>query len=103
MGKRPDYAGAVQAAASTVTAPEPACPGCAAEQSFWMGHEIRGVYDGVLYWSCMKCGLAWNRWTREGQRDRLYFAGEQFVREHNAERLVGRGPLELLEGCDDER
>jgi hypothetical protein len=27
-----------------------------------VGVEIRGVYDGVLYWSCPGCGWAWHRW-----------------------------------------
>jgi hypothetical protein len=27
-----------------------------------MGHQITGVYDGVLYWSCPDCGGMWNRW-----------------------------------------
>lgn len=32
-----------------------------------IGHEIQGVYDGVLFWSCPDCGIAWPRWT-EGTR-----------------------------------
>ena len=28
-----------------------------------MGHEVSGVYDGILFWSCPDCGLAWPRWT----------------------------------------
>lgn len=31
-----------------------------------MGHEIWGVYDGVLFWSCPDCGKAWPRWTDGG-------------------------------------
>lgn len=27
-----------------------------------IGHEVRGVYDGVLYWSCPECGGKWHRW-----------------------------------------
>lgn len=26
------------------------------------GHEIFGVYDGILFWSCPDCGKAWHRW-----------------------------------------
>lgn len=28
-----------------------------------MGHEVRGVYDGVLFWSCPDCQMAWPRWN----------------------------------------
>lgn len=27
-----------------------------------IGVEIRGVYDGVLYWQCPDCGGKWHRW-----------------------------------------
>lgn len=27
-----------------------------------IGIQIRGVYDGVLYWQCPDCGGMWNRW-----------------------------------------
>jgi hypothetical protein len=27
-----------------------------------IGQEIRGVYDGVLFWSCPDCGGTWHRW-----------------------------------------
>lgn len=46
-----------------------------------IGHEIRGVYDGVLYWSCPDCGEAWQRFTYGG---RLTHAGERYVEQHNA-------------------
>jgi hypothetical protein len=26
-----------------------------------IGVEIRGVYDGILYWECPDCGFAWAR------------------------------------------
>lgn len=26
-----------------------------------IGHEVPGVYDGVLYWRCPDCGAAWPR------------------------------------------
>lgn len=32
------------------------------------GHEIRGVYDGVLYWSCPHCRGAWHYWTPDWGR-----------------------------------
>lgn len=27
-----------------------------------IGIEIKGVYDGVLYWQCPDCGHQWHRW-----------------------------------------
>lgn len=32
-----------------------------------IGVEVRGVYDGVLYWQCDYCGHAWQRWP-DGSR-----------------------------------
>lgn len=26
-----------------------------------IGVEVRGVYDGILYWRCPQCGGAWHR------------------------------------------
>ena len=26
-----------------------------------MGNEVRGVYDGILFWSCENCDYAWPR------------------------------------------
>jgi hypothetical protein len=43
------------------------------EATHWrreIGHEISGVYDGVLFWSCPDCGKAWERWTAPGWRSR---------------------------------
>ena len=58
---------------------------CPVEQ--WIGHEIRGVYDGVLFWSCARCGEVWNRWHVDHPRwDRaehyiaIYRAGQESVR-----------------------
>jgi hypothetical protein len=45
-----------------------------------VGHEIRGVYDGVLFWSCPDCGKAWPRWTDGG---RLTDAAADWVRSFN--------------------
>ncbi len=28
-----------------------------------IGIEIRGVYDGVLFWQCPDCGGRWQRWS----------------------------------------
>ena len=46
-----------------------------------MGHEIRDVYDGVLYWSCPDCGKAWPRWN-DGE-GRLSFEAAKYVAVHN--------------------
>lgn len=46
------------------------CPFCGASQARWLGHEIRGVYDGVLFWTCMACAHAWPRWT-DGRRGEI--------------------------------
>lgn len=45
-----------------------------------MGHEVGGVYDGVLFWSCPDCGIAWPRWTDGG---RLTDAAAKCVAEFN--------------------
>lgn len=30
-----------------------------------IGVEIRGAYDGVLFWMCPDCGVRWHRWKDE--------------------------------------
>lgn len=46
------------------------CPVCGdTEGSSRMGVEVRGVYDGICYWTCMKCGARWHRFP-EGDRRR---------------------------------
>lgn len=52
------------------------CPMCGEDVTYWVngvgpyyritGVEVRGVYDGVLYWM-HDCGKAWQRWP-EGHR-----------------------------------
>lgn len=32
-----------------------------------IGVEIRGVYDGTLFWRCPDCGGAWHRWPKGSQ------------------------------------
>lgn len=57
------------------------CPECGAIDNDIVGHEIRGVYDGVLYWACTACGLAWARdWTGYGSRQQI---ANQYVAAHN--------------------
>lgn len=41
-----------------------------------IGHEERGVYDGVLYWSCPQCRGKWHRWPEGSERRK---AAEPFV------------------------
>lgn len=43
-----------------------ACPSCGATGGDVAGVEVRGVYDGTLFWSCVKCG---NRWQRFPEGD----------------------------------
>lgn len=53
------------------------CPRCGEDNPHnILGHEILGVYDGVLYWVCMKCGIAFPRdfgdWERLNALSRQY-------------------------------
>lgn len=47
------------------------CPGCEADmsapdgKSHRIGVEIRGVYDGVLFWECPFCGHHWHRFGED--------------------------------------
>lgn len=41
-----------------------------------IGINIRGVYDGVLFWKCPDCGGEWHRWP-EGDFRRA--KAEQFM------------------------
>lgn len=45
-----------------------------------IGVEIRGVYDGVLYYACPDCGGAWQRWTASDMRRRA----QPYIDQHNA-------------------
>lgn len=60
--------------------PKLACPQCANDNgSAIIGHEVRGVYDGVLVWGCMGCGHLWNRWP-EGHY--LHAKAEEWLKNH---------------------
>lgn len=48
-----------------------------------VGIQVSGVYDGVLYWSCPDCGLAWPRDFGVGTR--LQRLSEEFALRVNAE------------------
>lgn len=36
-----------------------------------IGVEVRGVYDGVLYWQCPDCGGVWHRWSKGSHQRKL--------------------------------
>ena len=54
------------------------CPHCGNADAARLGYEIRGVYDGVLYWVCGNCGRAWPRFT-DGPLGEL---SEEYVDKH---------------------
>lgn len=38
------------------------CPSCdSTDGNTRWGHQVDGVYDGTLFWSCAACGHAWPR------------------------------------------
>lgn len=37
------------------------CPRCQQADTV-VGIEVRGVYDGVLFWECIEDGTRWHRW-----------------------------------------
>lgn len=43
------------------------CPKCLVTTGGVCGHEIPGVYDGVVYWSC-NCGHRWHRFPKNDRR-----------------------------------
>jgi hypothetical protein len=47
-----------------------------------IGVEIRGVYDGVLYWMCPDCQKAWQRWT---SNDHQFKIAQQYIDLVNSE------------------
>jgi hypothetical protein len=44
------------------------------------GVEVRGVYDGVLFWVCPDCNHAWHRWEDPHVRRRA----QPYIDQHNA-------------------
>lgn len=61
------------------------CPDCGSSEV--AGVEVRGVYDGVLYWMCMTCDWAWARWN-DGLSD-LSYSSNEYATAHNQERANG--------------
>lgn len=40
----------------------PPCPSCGStDPNARWGHEVHGVYDGILFWSCAACSHVWPR------------------------------------------
>lgn len=70
------------------------CPSCGAGERDIIGHEVRGVYDGVLYWSCALCKLAWNRWDES--YGRRHETAQHLVQAWND--TVQKAKLETLDG-----
>jgi len=61
------------------------CPEC--EEPDYLGYEVLGVYDGVLYWVCPHCGHAWPRFT-EGLGG-LAELSAKYAEQHNLEHEKG--------------
>lgn len=58
----------------------PECPTCGEiDPSTLMGHEVPGVYDGILYWVHMPCNTAWPRFA-DGKLGRI---ADDYVATHN--------------------
>lgn len=66
------------------------CPYCEKDLSYEFegntysrkeGHEIRGAYDGVLFWACPYCGHAWQRWPKG---ERLHKVAQVYIDRRNA-------------------
>ena len=51
-----------------------------------IGYEVRGVYDGILYWACPDCGFAW---VRDMHADSPI--AHQYVWTHNNGRELAKG------------
>lgn len=50
-----------------------------------IGHEVRGVYDGTLFWSCPDCGKAWPRaFSRGVGLDRMTTVAADYALLHNS-------------------
>lgn len=43
------------------------CTNCKVADDF-TGIEVPGVYDGVAYWSCNRCGYKWHRFSKDDWR-----------------------------------
>lgn len=53
------------------------------------GYVIQDVYDGVLYWVCPDCQIAFHRWS-DLDDPRLKKLAEPFINDHNLDTLKER-------------
>jgi hypothetical protein len=44
----------------------PTCRDCGSNDP--IGVQVRGIYDGVCYWQCPRCGRRWNRFPKDDSR-----------------------------------
>lgn len=51
-----------------------------------IGMEIQGVYDGMLYWICPDCDVAYQRFSDPGMRAKA----QPFIDQHNESMLKRR-------------
>lgn len=64
------------------------CPECGnQDDGRVMGYQVRGIYDGVLYWECLACGWAWPR--DFGDWERRNAAAREHADAHNQCGSVG--------------
>jgi transposase-like protein len=59
---------------------DPTCRKCGNDQP--TGVQVRGIYDGVCYWQCDKCGRQWNRFPKTDPR---WARVEQFLQRQEVE------------------
>lgn len=52
-----------------------------------LGVQVRGVYDGILYYVCPRCDYAWHTMPPD---DLLYELARKYVIEHNEPRMVAK-------------
>ena len=59
------------------------CPNCHSDlaNDDVLGYCLRGVYDGILYWICRRCGEAFPRFT--GADGRLGALSTTYADQHN--------------------
>lgn len=67
------------------------CPNCGAPERYLIGHQITGVYDGVLFWSCMQCSRSWNPWPRDHRLRAIAQGHVEHMNTEVARRLVVAG------------
>lgn len=71
--------------AHQLVCPNPKCKNT--DQGKILGHDVPGVYDGVLVWQCLVCLNAWPRVFGMQRRDQAAFDFAQVLNEQNRLRL----------------